>query len=473
MFLDKVLKFNEQNKLFSRGDRIVIGVSGGKDSVCLLDVLDRCREEWELSLLVVHVNHGLRGEAADRDEAFVEALAKERGLPFYSEKVDVREVAAERKMTEEEAGRYVRYQIMKHVCIEKEYNKIAVAHHQDDVAETVLFQMFRGSGPRGLSGIFPKREYMIRPILFAERSEIDEYVEQNRLEYCVDDTNFDEKYSRNKIRLQVFPYVEKEINNRAAAHVAKAAQKIALQYMYIDKQAKREYMRIVHVDRGEYYYDCGEFDQLDMVLKVEVIRLILKNFSDSVKDITETHYDMLIALSGKTAGKRVVLPGFVCAEKRYGCVRYKMYIERTEHIFREECKMPFEGLVEVRKERMRMCMDVIPRDIIFKDDAPWEKLLKEIPQKDYTKWFDYDKIRNGVCVRNPMEGDFFILDGSGSRKRLSRYYIDEKIPASERKKEIVLADGNHVLWAVPGRISAAYKVTEETKRVLVVMMTLN
>lgn len=473
MFLDKVLKFNEQNKLFSRGDRIVIGVSGGKDSVCLLDVLDRCGKEWELSLLVVHVNHGLRGEAADRDEAFVEALAKERGLPFYSEKVDVREVAAERKMSEEEAGRYVRYQIMKHVCIEKEYNKIAVAHHQDDVAETVLFQMFRGSGPRGLSGIFPKREYMIRPILFAERSEIDEYVEQNQLEYCVDDTNYDEKYSRNKIRLRVFPYVEKEINNRAAAHVAKAAQKIALQYMYIDKQAKREYMRIVHVDRGEYYYDCGEFDRLDMVLKVEVIRLILKNFSDSVKDITETHYDMLIALSGKTAGKRVVLPGFVCAEKRYGCVRYKMYIERTEHIFREECKMPFEGLVEVRKERMRMCMDVIPRDIILKDDAPWEKLLKEIQQKDYTKWFDYDKIRNGVCVRNPMEGDFFILDGSGSRKRLSRYYIDEKIPASERKKEIVLADGNHVLWAVPGRISAAYKVTEETKRVLVVMMTLN
>lgn len=468
MFLNKVLKFNEQNKLFSRGDRIVIGVSGGKDSVCLLDVLDRCRDEWELSLLVVHVNHGLRGEAADRDESFVEALANERGLPFYSEQVDVRAVAAERKMTEEEAGRYVRYQIMKHVCIEKEYNKIAVAHHQDDVAETVLFQMFRGSGPRGLSGIFPKREYIIRPILFAERSEIDEYVEQNQLAYCVDDTNFDEKYCRNKIRLQVFPYVEKEINKRAALHVAKAAHKIAQQYMYIDKQAKREYMKIVHVDRGEYYYGCAEFDRLDPVLKVEVIRLILKNFSDSVKDITETHYNMLISLGEKAAGKLVVLPGSICAEKRYGFVRYKIYVEKKKHIFKEQCEMPFEGLIEVRRERMRIYMDVIPSQ-----DVPREKLFKEIPQKDYTKWFDYDKIKSGVCVRNPMEGDFFIMDASGKRKRLSRYYIDEKIPASEREKEIVVADGNHVLWAVPGRISAAYKVTEETKRVLVVMMALN
>ena len=199
-----------------------------------------------------------------------------------------------------------------------------------------------------------------------------------------------------------------------------------------------------------------------------MIRLILKNFSDSVKDITETHYNMLISLGEKAAGKLVVLPGSICAEKRYGFVRYKIYVEKKKHIFKEQCEMPFEGLIEVRRERMRIYMDVIPSQ-----DVPREKLFKEIPQKDYTKWFDYDKIKSGVCVRNPMEGDFFIMDASGKRKRLSRYYIDEKIPASERDKEIVVADGNHVLWAVPGRISAAYKVTEETKRVLVVMMALN
>ena len=220
VFKDKVLKYNKRNKLFHRGDRIVVGVSGGKDSVCLLDVLDRCREEFDLTLLVVHVNHGTRGEAADRDEQFVKDMAADRGLECYSEKVNVRQAAKERKMSEEEAGRFLRYQIMRHVCMEKSFDKIAVAHHQDDVAETVLFQMFRGSGPRGLSGIHPKREYVIRPILFAEGREIEEYVRENKLAYCEDQTNYSEEYSRNKLRLRVFPYIEREINNRAKAHVA-------------------------------------------------------------------------------------------------------------------------------------------------------------------------------------------------------------------------------------------------------------
>lgn len=461
MFKDKVLKYNKRNKLFQKGDRIIVGVSGGKDSVCLLDVLDKCREEFELSLLVVHVNHCLRGEEADRDEKFVEELARERGLEFYCEKADVREIAKEQKMTEEEAGRYIRYQIMQHVCMEKGYQKIAVAHHQDDVAETVLFQLFRGSGPRGLSGIHAKREYIIRPILFAETSEIEEYIEKNNLSYCEDNTNLSEEYSRNKIRLRVFPYVEKEINNRAKAHVARAAQKISLQYAYIEKQAKKEYMRVVHVDRGEYYYDCVEFDKLDIVIKVEIIRLVLKNFRESVKDITEKHYTKLLSMSKMTAGKRVNLPGRVCVERRYGCVWYRHIPEDETDIFLKKCELPFEGVVEMRKERIRIDMDVVAR----------EKLPKEIIQKDYTKWFDYDKIKNGIYMRNPLEGDYFVMDSTGKRKKLSRYYIDQKIPFSERPKEIVLADGNHVIWAVPGRISNAYKVTKDTKRVLVVVMT--
>lgn len=461
MFKDKVLKYNKRNQLFGRGDRIVIGVSGGKDSVCLLDVLDRCKEEFELTLLVLHVNHCLRGEESDRDEAFVRELAERRGLSFYSERADVRALAAERKMTEEEAGRYVRYRIMEHVCMEKGYNKIAVAHHQEDVAETVLFQLFRGSGPRGLSGIRPRQQYIIRPILFAEGREIEQYIRQNDLSFCEDSTNFAEDYSRNKIRLRVFPYVEKEINNKAKIHVAKAAQKIALQNTYIEKQAKREYMQLVHADRGKYYYDCEEFARLDLVIQVEILRLILKNFRDSVKDVTETHYKMLVSLTGKEAGKRIVLPGYICAERRYDGVWFQTYSDREEKKFRTECEVPFEGLVEVRQERMQIYMDVVPR----------EKLPEEIPRKDYTKWIDYDKIRSGMCLRNPMDGDYFIMDASGKRKRLSRYFIDQKIPAGDRQKEIVLAEGNHVIWAVPGRISNAYKVTEKTKRVLVVMLT--
>ncbi len=460
MFKDKVLKYNKRNKLFHRGDRIVVGVSGGKDSVCLLDVLDRCREEFELTLLVVHVNHGIRGEAADRDEQFVKDMAAERGLECYSERVNVPQAARELKMSEEEAGRYLRYQIMRHVCMEKGFDKIAVAHHQDDVAETVLFQLFRGSGPRGLSGIHPKREYVIRPILFAEGREIEEYVQEKKLAYCEDQTNYSEEYSRNKLRLRVFPYVEREINNRAKAHVAKAAQKIALQNAYVEKQAKKEYMQVVHADQGQYYYNCDEFDRLDLVIQIEIIRLVLKNFRESVKDISETHYKKLIAMSRMEVGKQVSLPGKVCVERRYGCVWYRNTADQSREMFYQKCQLPYEGPVKIRKDRMWIAMDVVPR----------RKLPEEIPEKDYTKWLDYDKIKGDLCLRNPKEGDFFIMDAAGNRKKLSRYFIDKKIPASERAKEIVLAEENHVIWAVPGRISYAYKVTKETRLVLVVVL---
>ena len=128
---------------------------------------------------------------------------------------------------------------------------------------------------------------------------------------------------------------------------------------------------------------------------------------------------------------------------------------------KELCEFPYDGVVEIHRERVRLCMDVVER----------EKLPEEIPQKDYTKWFNYDNIKDGIELRNPEEGDFFVMDKQGNRKKLSRYYIDEKIPLSERKREIVLADGSHVLWAVPGRISDAYKITEDTKKVLVVVLT--
>lgn len=458
MFLEKVLKYNERNRLFNKGDRIVVGVSGGKDSMCLLDVLCRLRREMNLTLLVIHVNHGIRGAEADRDEQMVRDHARKCGLEFICEQIDIREIARQLKMSEEEAGRIKRYELMTQLCMERGYQKIAVAHHQDDVAETVLFQLFRGSGPRGLSGINPKNQYVIRPILFASRVEIDEYVSRHHLPFCEDSSNFQEEYTRNKIRLRVFPYVETEINSKARSHVAKAAEKINMQNQYIAKVAKREYMRVVHVDRGQYYYDCEEFDKLDIVIRLEILRLIIGNMRNSLKDITEAHYKTLLSMTKWEVGKHFSMTDNIRVERRYGCVWYRDESE-TKPDYDRVCEFPFDQTLEVRKERLRICMDVISRD----------ELPEEIPQKDYTKWFDYDKIQSEMRLRNPLVGDYFVLDSSGRRKKLSRHYIDEKIPSSERSDEIVLADGHHVLWAVPGRISAAYKVNKDTKRVLVVV----
>ncbi|WP_034785083.1 tRNA lysidine(34) synthetase TilS [Eubacterium xylanophilum] len=460
MFIDKVREYAEKNKLLVKGDRIILGVSGGRDSVCLLDVLVKLKDEYELSLCVVHVNHGIRGEEADRDQRFVENMAKKYGIEYHCEVVDVTEMAKNLKMSEEEAGRHARYDAMRSICIEKGYRKIAVAHHMGDVAETVLFHLFRGSGPRGLSGIAPKREFLIRPILFASREEILDYIQENNLEYIDDSTNFEKKYSRNKLRLDVIPFIEENININAVEHIARAAEKIKRQNMYVEKQAKKRYMKIVRMDGGEYYFDCKDFLKCDEYICYEIIRLTLENMTDSLKDITEVHYKMIADLVEMDTGKMVCLPGGIFVEKRYD----KVWFRDSNRLSRSvdiEVDVPFEKVIDIRGDRMRVVMDVIKR----------EDLQQEIPEKDYTKWFDYDRIKNKMRFRNPNEGDYFIMDSEGNRKKLSRYFIDEKIPKSVREKEVVLADDNHVIWAIPGRISYDYKVTESTTNVLVVVIT--
>lgn len=455
---NKVIAYNKKNGLIAKGDKIVAGVSGGKDSVCLLHVLNELREEFNLELIVVHVNHKIRGEAAAQDAEFVKKMAEQMGLTCYVEEIDVKELAKVKRISEEEAGRMARYDTMEMVRLANGYDKIAVAHHQEDVAETVLFNLIRGTGPKGLSGIPSKRDDLIRPILFADNEEILNYITKNELKYREDATNQEAVYTRNKIRLKVFPYLEKEINARAGAHVAEAAARIALQNQYIENQAKKEYVKLVRFEEAEYSYDTVEFMKLEPVIQVEVVRLILQNLIKNAKDVDGTHYQMILELGGKEVGKRVNLPGRIVVEKTYDGIRFfeAQWEEGEMSSFCAECKPPCTKLGTSNGECYRIRME------IFED---WRE-RGEIPQKDYTKWFDYDKIKNSIFLRNPQEGDYLTIDTKGKKKKLSRYFIDEKIPAGLRSEELVLADGNHIIWVLSGRISEEYKVTNQTKRVL-------
>ncbi len=464
---NKVKAYNKIHNLFQRGDRIVVGVSGGKDSVCLLHVLNEWKMEYELSLFVVHINHGIRGKAADEDAAFVEALANKYGLPCHVENIDVKDLARVKRISEEEAGRMARYDTMEMIRVQNGYDKIAIAHHQDDVAETVLFNLFRGTGPKGLSGIPPKRDYIIRPILFAQSEEIMDYIQENHLEYREDDTNHDTIYTRNKLRLDVFPYLEREINAKAKLHVAEAAQTIYMQNAYIEKQARREYLRVVKAETCEYYYHIEDFQKIESVIQVEVVRLILMNLVQNAKDIERSHFLMVLSLSDKEVGKKVDLPQRIVAERTYDSVRiYEKSVRVAEETepYCLECQIPGKHIVMMGEERYRICLEKVS----LRDSR---SLLEQgkIPEKDYTKWFDYDKIKNDVLLRNPLEGDYISLNEEGKRKKLSRYFIDEKIPAGVRGEQLILADGSHVIWVLAsGRISEEYKVTEKTRTLLVI-----
>jgi tRNA(Ile)-lysidine synthase len=456
--VEKMLDFCREENLIQRGDGIVVGLSSGVDSVCLLHLLYEMREMLGISLYVLHVHHMIRREEADRDAAMAENMADRLGLPFCLVRKDVKKIAEESGLTVEEAGRNVRYEAFESYRTKVGADKIAVAHHQNDQAETVLFHLLRGTGPRGLCGIPARRGCIIRPLLGVSESEIQEYVKEHHLKFAVDSTNLVPDYMRNKIRLTLLPYMERELNARAVRHIAETAEKNNRWKNYIEREGKRAFERIAEKKEGNIDIVADAFQREDPVMQDEVIRLVFSEFIPGAKDICQVHYEQARELFYGNSGRRIHFPGHLMAVREYDVIRFGISEKEEKENVRVACRIPSVHIVNVGMETFRFSFYLEKRA-----DLP-----VEIPQKDYTKWFDYDMIKDGLVLRSPREGDYFVLNDRGDRKKLNRYYMDQKIPCGKRADQLVLASGSHVLWAIPNRISAACKITEQTKTVLVV-----
>lgn len=234
--LEKIENYIRQYHMIEKGDRIVIGVSGGADSVCLLMALCSLQEKLGFQVLVCHVNHELRGEEAAQDEAYVEMLCHKMQVPFFAFHENVELIAKKRKESLEEAGRYVRRQAFEQLCKEQGGTKIATAHHSNDNAETMLLNMARGTGLRGLCGIRPMYGKWIRPLLKLSREEIEQWLKDCDIRYCVDETNQEDEYTRNRIRHHVIPTLEEQVNTRTVEHFVKLSEQAEEIYEYLEKQ---------------------------------------------------------------------------------------------------------------------------------------------------------------------------------------------------------------------------------------------
>lgn len=441
--MKKVLNFVNENRLFEYGDKVILGVSGGADSVCMLHMLCGLKEQLGITLQAVHVNHGIRGEEAHRDEIFVKELCRKFDVPCKVYHLDIPAVAKKKKMSEEEAGRQARYEIFENLAIEIGAEKIAVAHNLNDNSETVLFHLFRGSGLKGLMGIPVKRDKIVRPILCLSRQEIEDYLNRNHLSYCTDSTNNETDYSRNKLRLEILPYIKDNINSRAEYNIVNAAENLREAYTYIESQAEAAYQQCV---ADNVLLNCAR--KLPGVILKEVIRKWILFNTGKLKDITAGHVDMVVNLLYKTVSKKIELPYSLTLEKTYEGVRaakQRALKEKTEKIIYEDG--------EIRHvENFSISME--------------NKADKEhIPDLLYTKWFDCDKI-NKLTLRNRQPGDYLVVDDQGSRKKLKDYFIDMKIPRENRDEVLLLADGSHIVWVVGYRISQFYKISGNTKDII-------
>ncbi len=445
---NKILEYVKENRMLEGHGRVIAGLSGGADSVCLLDMLDRMKPLFGYEITAVHIHHGIRGEEADRDMYFCEELCRRRKIEFVCRRYDVPALAEQSGIGTEEAGRLVRYRTFSEEAKKRGGGVIAVAHHGDDRAETVIFNLSRGTGIRGLIGIRPVRDNVIRPLLCCSRKEIEEYLECEGLEYCTDSTNTSGEYARNRIRHGIIPQLE-EINEGAVRNICGMSERMRELSDFIDSLTEKIYSgKVRHEDGGIFIAEPWTEDRY--IQKCLIIRAI-SELADSLRDIGDVHIE---AVAGLITAK----PG------AYTVIRKNLYVRRdSDGLF-------FYGNTEIRTD----AVDVTVPSCIIKDGInvsfkkiPWE-FKKKFTNELYTKFFDYDKIKNSLQLRNRREGDYFVADGMGHRKKLSRYFIDEKIPGRRREEILLLADGSHVMWIIGGRISEEYKITEATKNVLVV-----
>lgn len=445
--LEQVNEFIQKYHMLSQGDGVIVGLSGGADSVCLLTVLCELREIYDLKIAAVHVNHMIRGTEADADQQYAETLCRSCHVPCVVYKENIPELAADWGMTEEEAGRTFRYQCFREELNKRGFTKIAVAHNKDDLAETVIFNLIRGSGLNGLGGIRPVRDNIIRPLLDTKRTDIERYLNEKKIQFQTDATNHSLDYDRNRIRHKILP-VMKEINRNAVDHICNMAYDTAS--LYEDIRHEAESVNIEYVSDNAVTLDRRKLRECSKTLQGEVILRAMEKLSGKRKDITRRHILSVQGLLENDTGKSVMLPYGLTARNSYD----RLYIERE--------KESHNFCIEIEKSgNYQIEPGVLTAEICKRQDAG------PISKKEYTKMVDYGNIRGNLSFRTPQEGDYIIVNAAGGRKKLSRLFTDRKIDRRKREGWPVIACGSEIIWAVGLRLSEAYKITDETKEVII------
>lgn len=462
---EKIRLFCEKYQMFEKGDGIVIGLSGGADSVFLLHFLNNIQKQYDLRLYAVHIHHGIRGAEADRDQEFARQCAQRLEIPFESVQYDIPALARQKGMSEEEAGRHYRYQCFRDVAKHKGCRRIAVAHHKDDQAETVLFQLLRGSGLRGLGGIRPHQDGIIRPLLAVGRQEIEEELRSEGIDWREDSTNQEHCYARNKLRLEVIPYLQREIQPETVGHMAETALQMQAVWEYMYRQVRQAVDGMIHREEGRIWLERSAFLKMDSALQPYVLLELMEEMAGRRKDLGSVHVSAWMELIQGGTGKRISLPYSMVAGRDYDVIWLTKLEKQGMRNKTGACQISCsaDGKDPLQEEPLPGAVEMwqISR----------EKLSDEIPKNHCTKWFDYAKIVVGFVWRHPMPGDYMVIDRQGHTKKLSRILIEDKIPREKRNALWVLADGEHILW-VPQirRSSMGYYVTEETNEVLVVQI---
>jgi tRNA(Ile)-lysidine synthase len=434
--LQQFRDFIEQQKLFVQANRILLAVSGGKDSVLMLHLF----KAIGVDVGVAHCNFNLRADEAQRDESFVALLAKNLGLPFYVTHFDTKKYAAENKISTQMAARDLRYNWFEEIRASQGYDYIALAQHQNDAVETVLINLTRGTGISGLHGILPKRDRLIRPLLFLNRKQIEEIVNTNNMDFVEDSSNASTNYTRNKIRLQVVPHLQ-EINPNLEKTFAENIVRFAELETFLNIQVQKLESKILNKRTDGIYIPLEEIAKLNpqKLLLYELLKTfgfgenVVQEILDSLKALSGTHF------FSSTHQAIINRRDLVIVEKNTSVTSNQFIHPTTENIAFGNDEISLKFTAEVK----------------FEADL----------NKAYV---NADKLIFPLVLRNWQNGDKFIPLGMRNPKKVSDYFIDEKVPLHLKSTTAILVNGNgEIVWITGMRQDNRYKLTTATKKVAI------
>ncbi len=454
MILDKFLDTIREFSLFRKGDKICVAYSGGRDSTALLSLLLEIQRDWDLTLVLGHFNHGIRASSAD-DERFVRTVASSFAIPLFVESADVPSYAKQNKLNLEEAGRLMRYQFLNGIAEQMGGAKIATGHTLSDQAETFFLRLLRGSGPRGLAGIYPLIDgRVVRPLLKIERQEIEHYLQEKEFEYRTDESNLDPSFTRNKIRIDLIPYLQKNYDPKIVPRIGKLTSLLMEEESFLDSLSVTKSQDVLRECENRMELDVEKLLILPLAIQRRVVRHFIRRLRGDLRRISFEDVEKILKLREGRAfslkENRILkrVQGKIFLEDNFGQnVFYAYSWSGGSKLEIGELPMCFEG----QKQKMPSFLDA-------RCDNTREARL------------DFAKLRFPLLVRNRQKGDRYQPFGSPGRKKLKEIMRAKSIPVAQRDRRPVFLSGDEIVWVLGLPVSEKYKLTPMTREVFVISL---
>jgi tRNA(Ile)-lysidine synthase len=454
--LEKVKRTIEKYGMLFGGERVLVGLSGGPDSVCLLHILKELRPSLRLALIALYVDHGLRPEETAKEIEFCKGICQSLEVEFYVKYVDTREYAEEHSLSIQEAARVLRYWMFEQTALETEADRIATGHNADDQAETVVMRLIRGSGMKGLGAIPPVRGKVIRPLIEVQRQEIQQYLQNKGIKWLTDSSNLSDKYLRNRIRKELMP-VLKRFNPKIIETLCRTATLLREEDEYIEARVNNALMKLISrkSDKKVELF-LAPLENMERVILRRALRRVIDE-TKGLRSIGFEHIEEIIdMIQNSSSGARLYLPRGIRTIKGYSTLI--ITAEKPRKLGEYVLQVPGETVL---KEVGLVLITSISEKVERYGDGKTEAV------------FDLDTLSFPLKIRARREGDFFYPLGFGKRKKLQDFFVDEKVPKEERDTVPILTSEDKIVWVVGYRPDERFKVTPSTRRVLRIVVKLS